>query len=157
MALTKDGIDELDIAQVLKNLSREIAKVENRTQAGLTLAAVHVKGKAQSYTPLEFGNFRTSAYVLGPDGNDNIETNFETTKSKSGPRVAAEHNEEISLSKALVNNMTAVIGYTAYYAVYVHEIDKMYKAPETHWKYLARALYEEQGMILKIIAKKAKK
>ena len=157
MALTKDGIDELDIAKVLKNLSREIAKVENKTQAGLTLAALHIKGVAQSYTPLEFGNLRTSAYVLGPDGSNEIETNFETTKSKSGPRVAAEHSEQISLSKALMNNMTAVVGYTAYYAVYVHEIDKMYKKPKTSWKYLARALYEEQGQILKIIAKKAKK
>lgn len=45
----------------------------------------------------------------------------------------------------------AEIGYTAAYAVYVHEIDKAYKAPGTQWKFLETALAMSQQEILMIL------
>jgi hypothetical protein len=50
----------------------------------------------------------------------------------------------------------AEIGYTAAYAVYVHEIDKNYRAPGTSWKFLERALMESRKAILEIIARTSK-
>ena len=49
----------------------------------------------------------------------------------------------------------AEIGYTAYYAVFVHEINKNYRSPGTGWKFLERALSQSQKEILEILRKTA--
>ena len=48
----------------------------------------------------------------------------------------------------------AVIYYTAYYAVYVHEIDKNYRVGQ--WKFLETALKEKSREIVSIIRRYAK-
>ena len=50
-------------------------------------------------------------------------------------------------------NPTIEIGYTADYAIYVHEIDKNYKAPGTSWKYLEKALNENKKKFLQFVKK----
>jgi hypothetical protein len=45
----------------------------------------------------------------------------------------------------------AEIGYTAAYAIYVHEINRNYKKPGTQWKYLETAMKEKQKEVLIII------
>jgi len=53
-----------------------------------------------------------------------------------------------------VEGAGAVIGYTAYYAVYVHEIDKSYRVGQ--WKFLETALKEKSQEIVEIIRRYAK-
>jgi len=48
------------------------------------------------------------------------------------------------------------IGYTAAYAVFVHEIDKHYRRPGSSWKFLERALKENTRRILQIIASRTR-
>ena len=55
-----------------------------------------------------------------------------------------------------LKHLSYVIGYTAYYAPFVHEINKKYRAPGTSWKFLELALKENVRKILQIIASKAK-
>lgn len=50
----------------------------------------------------------------------------------------------------------AEIGYTASYAIYVHEINKHYRKPGTSWKFLQLALEENRERILRIIEAEAK-
>jgi hypothetical protein len=65
----KSRITKLEgIDQVLFNLNKEIKKIKGRTNEGLTLAALHVKGLAQEETPIDHGNLRASAYVISPEG-----------------------------------------------------------------------------------------
>lgn len=47
------------------------------------------------------------------------------------------------------------IGYTAAYALYVHEIDRTHKSP-TQWKFLETALKEKRKEVLEILARSAK-
>ena len=47
------------------------------------------------------------------------------------------------------------IGYTAYYATYVHETNKNYKAKGTSWKFLEKAVKRNRKKILKIIKNEA--
>jgi hypothetical protein len=54
-----------------------------------------------------------------------------------------------------LKHLAYVIGYTAYYAPFVHEINKNYKAPGTSWKFLEKTL-QRTRKILQIIANKAK-
>lgn len=52
---------------------------------------------------------------------------------------------------------TAIIGFTAAYAVYVHEIDKNYRKPGSSWKFLELALMENEQKILDLIKQSVKK
>lgn len=47
------------------------------------------------------------------------------------------------------------IGYTAYYAPWVHEIDKNYRKTGTSWKFLEKALKRNKKKVLKIIRDEA--
>lgn len=49
-----------------------------------------------------------------------------------------------------------IIGYTAYYALYVHEINKNYRKPGTSWKFLEKVLKENRKKILDILHAEAK-
>lgn len=50
----------------------------------------------------------------------------------------------------------ADVYYTAFYAPFVHEIDKNYRSPGTGWKFLERALSRSEKEIVEIIARTAK-
>ena len=58
MALTLTGTDN-----VLRNLNREINKIEGRSMAGLAEAALFVRAEAQRLTPVAIGNLKDSAYT----------------------------------------------------------------------------------------------
>lgn len=47
------------------------------------------------------------------------------------------------------------IGYTASYALWVHEIKASHKSP-TQWQFLRKALNDKRKIILRILAKSAK-
>ena len=111
------------IDNVLRNLNKEIKGIENRTQAGVTAAALKVKAESMKLTPVDTGNLKASAYVNFP---------------------------------AIKNIPSAEIGYTASYAVFVHEINNNYIAPGTQWKFLETALFSNQKEILNIIKRYAK-
>lgn len=49
------------------------------------------------------------------------------------------------------NKVTGMIWYSATYAIWVHEINKNYRAPGTSWKYLERALAENSRQVMKIL------
>jgi len=48
---------------VLKNMQREISKIEGKTLEGLFLAAALVRKESQIRTPVDTGNLRASHYV----------------------------------------------------------------------------------------------
>lgn len=77
--MSVEGLDE-----VLKNLNREVAGIEDRGMDGLMAAGLYVQGEAQKLAPVDTGNLRASAYT----------------------RKAGEAVE---------------IGFTAAYAIFVHE------------------------------------
>ena len=53
-----EGMDD-----VMANLNREIAAIENRTSAGLLAAGLIVQGESQRRVPVEYGNLRGSAFT----------------------------------------------------------------------------------------------
>jgi hypothetical protein len=53
-----DGID-----QVMANLNKEIAGIENRSMGGLLEGGLTVQGTSQRRVPVEYGNVRGSAYT----------------------------------------------------------------------------------------------
>jgi hypothetical protein len=108
--------------KLLKNLNKQIKKIEGRNEAGMRQACLLVRRRAQKKTPVDTGNLRNSAYT-------DVEGQGDNTVGR--------------------------IGYTAFYAPYVHEIDKNYRAPGTSWKFLELAIKESTRDIIDIIKNRA--
>lgn len=141
--------------KVLRNLNTEIKKIEGRTQDGLVEAALLIKNRAGRITPRDTGNLVNSAYVMWPMGKHAPPANF---KGEDATKLSGDHDRQITQARNRMNKQkqpSAEIGYTAYYAVYVHEVDKNYRGNKT-WKFLETALYENAGKIISIIKKRAR-
>lgn len=137
-----NGISKQNVDRVLGNLNREISGIANRTQAGLTAAALFVRGEAQKITPVDTGNLRSSAYTVSPGGIVQGSNAQAPAASKLTGRV-----------ESIKPEIYAEIGFTAFYAVFVHEIKKNYTVGD--WKFLERALFDNSNRIIKIIKDRA--
>ena len=149
--VTITGVDT-----VLRNLSRQIKKVKNQTKKGMWEALLHIKGEAMEKTPVYKGNLVNSAYVTVTDGNTNSNGNF---KGDDSGRLSSEHEAIKGAAQKRVNSKDDIIGeigYTAYYAVYVHEIEKEYRKPGSSWKYLENTIKENAIKVLDFIVRSAK-
>jgi hypothetical protein len=113
---------------VLRNLNREIKRIRGRSRRGMHKAVLIVKAAALPKTPVDTGHLRSSAYTNVFPGRGGV-------------------------TPALIGE----IGYTASYAVYVHEINKAYRAGGTGWKYLERALKEKSKEVLEAIRSTVKR
>lgn len=124
---------------VIANLNKKIQEIEGYTMKGVVAAALHVKGEAMRRAPVDTGNLVNSAYVVWPRGGD-------TGGTADGGIVGGA-----KMSTQQAGKPTAIIGFTAAYAVYVHEIDKHYRKPGSSWKFLELALMESEEKILEFI------
>lgn len=140
--------------KVLKNLAREIKKIKGRSQAGLLEAGLKVKADAVKQTPVKTGNLHNSAYVLS---HNSVPSPGGSFIGPEAARMEAEHTSEKEFALSTISNIkdpVVVIGYTSYYAPFVHEMNKNYT--EGNWKFLENSLVSNHKQILDIIAKRAK-
>jgi len=162
MAIMQVEIKGLDV--VLKNLNKEIEGIKNRTRTGMIKVAVLIRGDAQKLCPMDTGNLVNSAYTVVTGGTiEGRQPNFKE-ENKSGKvidvsRLQNEHRVAINLGKSETDdkdNPSAVIGFSAYYAAYVHEMTQaIFKRPGSQAKFLETSLKENSCRILEILRKEA--
>lgn len=139
---------------VLQNLNRAIAGIEGRTKKGMIKAALLVKGDSMRQTPRDLGNLAGSAYT-----EHNWQTASESVPKYKGPaagKLYAEHSSRKAEGRqqiAGVDGLVSTIGYTAYYAPFVHEIQKNYTVG--NWQFLRNALANNEMKILGILKEEA--
>lgn len=144
-----EGMDK-----VLANLNRAIAGIEGRTKKGMIKATLLVKGDAMRQTPRDLGNLAGSAYT-----EHNWQTASESVPKYKGPaanKLSSEHSSRKAEGRqqiAGVNGLVSTIGYTAYYAPFVHEIQKNYTVG--NWQFLRNALVNNEMKILGILKEEA--
>jgi hypothetical protein len=147
--------------KVMKNLNKEIKKIEGRTQKGVTVAALFIKGEAQKEAPVDLGNLMNSAFVTSPDELDSSPS----FKGKEAGNMKANHMTEVIESKGRVKssrNPVAEVGFSAVYAMAVHENPRSGKsgrpgsATSGNWKFLENPLKVNTKKILDIIKERAK-
>jgi hypothetical protein len=112
------GLKGLD--NVLANLHREVAKINDSGQAGVVEAALWVKGKAQRLTPVVTGNLQNSAFVVWPKGG---QTNARFTGEDSDS-MRSQHAGVVSETKARVaakRQPVAAVGFSSAHARRTHE------------------------------------
>ncbi len=144
-----EGMDK-----VLARLNSEIAGIKNRTKKGMVTAALLVKGDAMRQTPRDLSNLVSSAYT-----EHNWQKFSESAPKYRGPaaeKLAAEHSSRKAEGReeiAGVDGLVSTIGYTAYYAPFVHEIQKNYTVG--NWQFLRNALANNEAKILGILKNEA--
>lgn len=147
--------------KVIKNLKKEINKIEDRSQAGITAAALFIKGEAQKETPMDLGNLVNSAFVTSPDEVDSNPI----FRGKQAANMKADHVTETVESRGRVKssrNPVAEVGFSAVYATAVHENPRSGKsgrpgaATSGSWKFLENALKRNTKKVLDIIKERTK-
>ncbi len=158
--------------EIIINLNREIAKIENMTLDGLIDAANYVYTQTEEgspVTPVDTGALRASWFIASNEGDVTGKRKFKgpqaTTykKNKKRQMLTTSRPETIAEAKASIGgaNLVVVAGYSVPYAAFVHEaIGGGYAI--RHWtrsgsgpKWLQRAFNSSKGEILKIIKNRA--
>jgi hypothetical protein len=116
MAVKIIGLDK-----VLKNLNKELKKLEERSQKGVTKAALFLRARSQEKVPVVTGNLKNSAFVTWPGGADNTSPSF---KGPEAEDMTEQHSASVGMSRIRTkqgDQPKAEVGYSALYAVVVHE------------------------------------
>lgn len=150
--------DMKGLSTVLANLNREIKKIELHTKEGLTEAALVVKADAVRNAPIDLGNLRGSGFIMVTDSPpDNSVPQF--TGDGAG-RLAASHTAALGQARSIVgkkkNGFVGIVGFSAYYATFVHEMPSYYNFNSGGNKFLQKALMKNQKRVQQILYKHAR-
>ena len=153
---------------VLKNLNSEIKKIRGATRKGLIKATIKVAGDSMRITPIDTSNLVHSIFTVvagggepaHETGNPEFKQASPTTKRKADVgRLQADHRQNVNEAKADGSYLVPIgtIGYTAYYAAYVHEMsnDVNWTKSGTGNKFLETSFKQNHKEILNIIQREA--
>jgi hypothetical protein len=164
-----------DLQNILRNLNREIMKIEGATQEGLIRATNKIHQETEKggvRVPVDLSNlshsffYVTAAGRIGKGGGKSYtpEGNAANFVGKNAGQLAAGHaallTESIGKAKALAatyKGPIVIAGYSANYALWVHEmIGAKFQRKGAGPKWFEIAIKTKQAEILKIIQSNAK-
>jgi len=148
--------------KVLENLNKEIMQIEGRTLKGLIRGAIMVKRSMETtppLTPVDQGNLRASQFTVTSRGN--IQSGKAPAfKGDGAAEMTAKHSavtEKYLLEATFTKQPMVILGYSAFYATYVHEnIGATFQRPSAGAKWLQAAIENERDNILRVIREEAK-
>lgn len=162
------------LEKVMKKYGKAVRKIQGHTVQGVLMAGLEVKDSSMKNAPVDTSNLRASTYVVagGPkEGARRTGTVGERGGKFQSSGIRTKKVLPATLSKLKSDHTTirggmlskvrkskepiAAIGFTAFYAVYVHEIKKKYN--EGGHKFLERAVKQNQKRLLNLIKKEAAK
>lgn len=150
------GVQVEGTEEVLANLNDQIKTLPHATRRGLIKAGFFLQRKSQKIVPVDLGNLRSSAFTAWKGGSSS------TSKRFKSPAMSADHEKAVAGAKAVAsmagkNNPAVVVGYSAYYAIYVHEnLEAKHKKGKVA-KFLERPLNDYRADLFNIIRKDAVK
>jgi len=148
--------------QVLKNLDKEIQAIKGRTLKGLIRATIPIRqdmDKKSPTIPVDWGNLRASWFVTTSKGNvqRGKSPHF---KGDTVAKMSAQHDTVLSAYQAFARMKDfpfVVMGFSAYYATYVHEmLGASFQRPDSGPKFFEAAFKRNAKGTLKIIAENAR-
>lgn len=156
--------------EVMNNLNRALKKIEVQSLRGLVLSAALIRRATETtppLTPVDLGNLRSSWFVVSPKGKIAVEKEISTGSFK-GPqaeKLSAQHKETIAEAQKIVSavsdQMVVMMGYTANYALWVHEgpggnVGARFQRPGAGIKWFEAAFKRNANSIIRIIRDNAK-
>jgi len=146
------------------NLNRELSALKLRTAKGLVMACAHIRTeteKSPPLTPVDYGNLRASWFVATAS---RIAVGRGTSKFKGpkGAKMIQDHTATVTEAQGIVKTKEAgksivvMAGYTANYALYVHESQgKAFKRTGAGPKWFETALKRNTAKIIQIVKENA--
>jgi hypothetical protein len=167
-----DSADVKGFDEVIKNLNIEILAIRNRTSGGLVKAAALVRNETETgeaRTPVDLGNLRASWFVVTaksvPVGRGVARFNGPKLGRLLNDHVSTIQEAQATVRAAGKENIFIMAGYSAHYAVYVHEMvganfkrkgRGKSKGKNATFKWLQRAFVKHKDNMLRIIRDNAK-
>lgn len=143
------------LGKVIDSFNKKVRKLEEVTLAGLVEAALFFKRESIPITPYDTGNLRQSGFVIWQGGGDST-ARF---KGKNAAEMKKDHKEVLAQRRRLLkerkNQIRVDIGYTANYAMYVHENPDAAHAAGTQWKFLQTVIDQQGDKALEYIKRRA--
>jgi hypothetical protein len=155
--------------KVIRNLNKEIVKIQGRTAKGLIEAAAWIHEdttKTSPMTPLDLGNLRASWFytVRGAkaegilfSGSVASKGRYKGSLSLRG-KLERHHNLAVSIGKKKISKYKIGIafGYGAFYASYVHEMKGVnWTTSGTGGRWFQKAIKRNKVTIIEIVRRNA--
>lgn len=156
---------------VMNNLNRELKGIKVRSHRGTVLAAAVIRRATETtppLTPVDLGNLRASWFTVTSKGAVSVEEAIAATGTFKGPqqkKLEEGHRSTKAEAQAIVSahkdKMATMLGYTAHYALYVHEgpggnPGAHFKRPGAGIKWFEAAVKRNTQEIVRIIRDNAK-
>lgn len=154
------------LKDVINNLNKIVAKVEDKTLKGLIRAAIIVRrdmDKTSPLIPVDWGNLRASWFIVTSEGEIPYGA-VASFRGPFGPKVATAHSATLAEAATMrpVNGPFVVMGFGAYYARYVHEMgidppkEINWSRPGSGPKFFENSIDRNLLEMVYVIAKEAK-
>lgn len=141
------SIEESSFRQVMRNLQREIEKIENGSIGGLLRGVIVIRrsmDKDPPLIPVDTGNLRQSWFVTAGGGRVSSES-----RADSSVVAAASSEAESALKR---NVFLVIMGFSANYAIFVHEnVGAHFKRPNAGAKFFEAAIQRNLDRVLDLI------
>lgn len=146
-------------------LNREVRKIEDRTVEGMKEGAKIVMESTEETPPLnpvDTGNLRRSRFIVSSDGKIVMgkSPTFVNASGRDAQYMTSHHNRALMKYRMAAesrNQHTVIMGYTAHYAVVVHEdFDLDFKRPGAGNKFLSASLKRNRQEVIDAIKRHAK-
>ena len=158
------AVEKTSLQEVVKNLNKEIKKIEGRSLKGIIKGVIIIRrdmDKTSPLIPVHYGNLRQSWFVVTSKGGtpQGESPNF---KGKKAGKMASEHSaiKTIAAQKAQIKSQkgpVVVFGFSANYALKVHEMYGVsFRRPSAGAGFFVSSIKKNKEKVLNAIKKNAK-
>ncbi len=147
------------LTRTIANLNTQMLAIPKVTKAGLVQSGLLIQREAQLNCPIDMGNLRASAYTVwsntgkmsNPRFKDDTTSDVDTARMKMDHTLAVAEQGMEAMGKTKVS-----VGFSAYYALYVHENLEARHSNGTA-KFLEKAVLDNTHKILTITSATVRK
>lgn len=154
------------LPKVLQNLNAQVRKIQGRTLIGLIRGASIIKDTMDSMPPVipvDTGNMRHSWFVVTNKGGVRAGKNPSFLPGPYNDRDVAklksDHAKAISVSASMIKGKepAVALGFSAYYAMWVHEnVGAHFTKPGSGAKFFEAGIKNSAKRVLMVIQSEAK-
>jgi hypothetical protein len=152
------GVDKF-----MRNFQQEVRGLKGRTLAGLIDAVIELQREAEPATPIDLGNLRASWFTVSVNGEEETSIDIVQFKGEDATSMKANHARVTQAAQSAIKSMSkafrpvVMFGYTANYAVFVHEnVDATFQRPGAKARWLYQAMQDARSRMLQRIADRAR-
>jgi len=149
------GIRVEGLEEVLGTLKNQVRLIPFRTLTGMIAGGLTIQRRAQNLVPRDLGNLRASAFTTWSKGAKNTAPSFSNDHGDAS-KLNKEHTQAVAESKASLSTNEILhpeveVGFSAFYALFVHEDMEAKHLNGKQAKFLQQAVSQGMPDVIKAI------